>query len=254
MNESRECPERERLVGVLYDDASPEERERVEQHLASCDPCRRELEELHDVRNQLLVWSPPADGIDLAVVPAHQARGPSRWMPTWGLAAAAVILLAVGAAVANLEVRVGQGQLVIRTGWSTPASAPAPAPAAGVSSEPWRTELAAAEGRLRADIDARQRAAFRAAGTVNASDGSMNSEELDRRMRALRRLVEESEAKQQRELALRMAQLTRELETQRRGDLGRIERGLGQLEGTAGAEAAQQRELLNYLVRVSQRR
>jgi hypothetical protein len=34
----------------------------------------------------------------------------------------------------------------------------------------------------------------------------------------------------------------------------RIEYGLGQLEGATGAEVARQRELLNYLVTVSQRR
>ncbi|MBI3263529.1 MAG: hypothetical protein HYZ58_10320, partial [Acidobacteria bacterium] len=45
----------------------------------------------------------------------------------------------------------------------------------------------------------------------------------------------------------------REFEAQRRVDLTRIEQGFGRLEGVTGQEAARQRELLNYLVRVSQR-
>lgn len=73
-------------------------------------------------------------------------------------------------------------------------------------------------------------------------------------MRRMRSVVSESEARQQRELALRMAQLSSELDLQRRSDMVRIGRGLGQLEGANGAEAARQRDLLNYLVRVAQRR
>ena len=56
------------------------------------------------------------------------ARPWFRFSPAWGLAAAAVLLLAIGAAIANLDVRYGSDGLVVRTGWnhavrSTPASA-----------------------------------------------------------------------------------------------------------------------------------
>jgi hypothetical protein len=44
----------------------------------------------------------------------------------------------------------------------------------------------------------------------------------------------------------------RELESQRRADLVRIDQSFGQIEGTTGAAVAQQRELWNYLVRVAQ--
>jgi hypothetical protein len=65
-------------------------------------------------------------------------------------------------------------------------------------------------------------------------------------------LIEQSERRQQRELALRLAQVVRDVDAQRRADLLRVDQNLGQLEGQTGAAAAQQRELLNYLVRVSQ--
>ena len=251
MSESRQCPENERLVGLLYEELEAADRDQIERHLASCESCRREIDELRGVRRQLQAWSPPSDGIDLAVVPARELRWARRWAPAVGLAAAAVLVLAVGAAVANVEVRVGPGEVVIRTGWFGSEPEPAPTPVAAAVDEPWRAEVAAVERRLRAALEAEQRAALRAAPAPDVGARPVSGAALDRRVRSL---IAESEGKQQRELALRMAQLTRELAAQRRSDLVRIERGLGQLEGTAGAEAAQQRELLNYLVRVSQRR
>jgi hypothetical protein len=43
------------------------------------------------------------------------------------------------------------------------------------------------------------------------------------------------------------------MDTQRRSDLRRVADGLGVLEGRTGAAVAQQRELMNYLMRVSQK-
>jgi hypothetical protein len=67
----------------------------------------------------------------------------------------------------------------------------------------------------------------------------------------MRALVAESEQRQQRELALRVAQLQRDFDGQRRADLRRIQDNLGQLGGWTGAEVARQRDVLNYLLRVS---
>lgn len=66
-------------------------------------------------------------------------------------------------------------------------------------------------------------------------------------------MIERSEQRQQQELALRLAQVVRDVDAQRRADLLRVEQNFGQLEGQTGAAMARQRdELLNYLVRVSQ--
>jgi len=51
-----------------------------------------------------------------------------------------------------------------------------------------------------------------------------------------------------------MGQLVRDVDTQRRADLVRIEQNMGQLEGATGQTADSLREQINYLVRVSQRR
>jgi hypothetical protein len=66
-------------------------------------------------------------------------------------------------------------------------------------------------------------------------------------------LVDESEQRQQRELAFRFAQLLRETEVQRQTDLLRIDQQLGQLQGFTEAEVVQHRELMDYLVLVAGR-
>jgi hypothetical protein len=71
-------------------------------------------------------------------------------------------------------------------------------------------------------------------------------------MTRVRALIEESEQRQQRELALRTAELVRDFDSQRRVDLAQIQRNFGQIEGLTGAEVREQREMLNYLIRASQ--
>ncbi len=69
----------------------------------------------------------------------------------------------------------------------------------------------------------------------------------------VRAMIDESEQRQRRELALRTTEVVRDFDAQRNDDLVRIERTLGQMDGTTGVEVAQQRQMLNYLMRVSQR-
>jgi len=69
----------------------------------------------------------------------------------------------------------------------------------------------------------------------------------------VRELIEASETRQQREMALRIAQVVRDMDSQRRADLARVADGIGVLEGRTGAAVAQQREMMNYLMRVSQK-
>ena len=67
----------------------------------------------------------------------------------------------------------------------------------------------------------------------------------------MRGLLDESERRQQRELALRVAEVLRDVNAQRAADLVRIDRSLGIVQNNTGVEVAKQRELLNYLVRAS---
>jgi hypothetical protein len=50
-----------------------------------------------------------------------------------------------------------------------------------------------------------------------------------------------------------MAEVVRDMDAQRRADLRRVADGIGVLEGRTGAVTVQQREMMNYLMRVSQK-
>jgi hypothetical protein len=255
------CDDTHRLVSYLYSESLPEERAAVESHLATCPACAAEYAGLQDVRVQLAGWQPP--DVDLgfrmtrASAPADASATTSTRarrfaLPAWGQAAAAVLVLSAGAAIANLEIRYGSDGVTVRTGWRQNADprvqAPAPGPARTVvRDDAWKGALADSEKRLRAEFAAQRTVTPQ---PLLTRTGATNDDLL----RQVRALIEESERRQQRELALRVAQVSTDVESQRRADLVRIEQNMGQIEGLTGAEAARQRELLNYLVRVSQRR
>jgi hypothetical protein len=252
MNERRVCAEREALVGYLYGETDELERRRVERHVEVCASCAVELRDLRFAREQLPAWTPPDVTLgfritrDEAPLPVWKA-----WqLPAWLQAAAAIVLVAGAAGIANLDVRYGTGGLVVRTGWSTPL----PESAANTGLE-WRAELAALEQRLRRDLSASSSVdAALGAHIGPAAPASTPATRDAETLRQVRELLQASERKQQQELALRVAQLARDVDVQRRADLVRIEQGLGQLEGQTGAAIAQQREWLDQLVRVSSQR
>jgi hypothetical protein len=256
------CQDKERLVSYLYDEHTDAERDAVEAHLARCRDCSDELAELGGVRQHLAAWRTPEIDLGFRVVRESLAAAgrPSRWrVPTWAAwPAAAVLALAVGAAIANVELRYDTGGVTIRTGWSRGAP-PVVRPAAttgastqavsrvprsaGMTDEAWRSALADTERRLREEFTR-----TRAAATADASGVTAPSPDRADLVRQVRALIEESERRQQRELALRLAQVVQDVETQRRADLVQIEQNLGQIEGLTAA----QRDMMQYLVRVSE--
>ncbi len=177
------------------------------------------------------------------------------------MAAAAVVFLAVAAAIANLEITYGRDGISVRTGWSrTPVTAQQTTPAAAASQPAGSQrvdaqavsagDLAALEKRLRMEFQALAvgSAAAKHAGSATARATAAppaNAQLLQR----VQDLIDQSETRQRRELALRVAQVVRDFDTQRQTDLVRIQQGLGQIEGTTAAD----RQVLNYLVRASQR-
>jgi hypothetical protein len=205
---------------------------------------------MSEVRTQLASWRMPAAELGFRITRDRVDR--TRWwrVPAWAQAAAAVLVLSAGAALANLDIRYEPGGgLTLRTGWSRQPPPPAAAaPAVSARTAPadaeWRAALASLERRLRTELAPRAQTEAPAAAHVGSTADLM---------RQVKALVQASEERQQRELALRLTQVVQDVEAQRRNDLVRIEQNMGQIEGVTGAEAARQRELLNYLVRVSQR-
>ncbi|HSL24362.1 MAG TPA: zf-HC2 domain-containing protein [Vicinamibacterales bacterium] len=255
------CGEHETLVGYLYDELNAGERAAFEEHLATCGECRVALEEMRGVRAELASWRVPERAFGFTIVPVADAAAPTAdrtgrgraarpWWASGALAAAAVVLLAVAAAIANLEITYGDGGVRVRTGWSQQpeparqaAAAPQPSQLQGTAVS--RDDLAALERRLRTEF----RGVAAIAPPPASRTAGASAQANDVLLRRVQELIEQSELRQRRELALRVAQMVRDFDSQRQTDLVRIQQGLGQLEGNTAAD----RQLLNYLVRVSQR-
>ena len=255
------CDSKELLVGYLYDELDGAERRAFETHLLGCAECRSELPGLKATRSRMVSWAPPAPDLEFRIVRGAGTPAPARarFAPAWGLAAAAVLVLAAGAALANVEVRYGNDGVVVRTGWGRvdPQGAQAP----GSSSTPQivpaaaSPEIAGLERRLRDLEGAMQRAAATttaapASGGVQAVSANLNDAEL---MKRVRQMITEAESRQQTELALQLAQVFKDFDRLRRADLALIQQGLGQYQGVTNAEIAQQRDMLNQFIRVASR-
>ncbi len=236
------------IVAYVYGDIEPAERERFEGHLAECSTCRTEIEELSIVRQQLARWSPPEPARALAFSPPVAPARRSAWdllgdLPAWAQVAAALLVLGISAGIANLEVRYDSSGVTVRTGWQPPAESAAPAaieqaaavqpaaaPPATADAAPWRAEFAALSEELRQESGA------------------------DETLRRVRALIAESERRQQRELALRVAELTLEVDKRRAGDLARVQRAIDAVGTSAGVAVNQNQQMIKSLaLRVGQR-
>jgi anti-sigma factor RsiW len=272
------CGDPAALAGYVYDECEAEEREAMSRHLTACRACAEEVAALRATREQLAAWTPPQAALGFRIVAAEATPAPvgveaprvapfaaaksaPRWnwaaVPAWAQTAAAVLLFACGAAVAalmNLEIRYDAAGVSVRTGWQQPAAESA-APAAPATAVAISDEVIAR--RVRNEIR-RVQAEEGGKGPVGAgvreADAASAPASAEAMMRRMRSLIAESEQRQQRELALRLAQAVRDVDLQRRADLARIESTVVPMEGVTREEIQQQRRILNYLMNVSQTR
>jgi len=258
-------PDRDdRIVAYIYDQCEPSERRAFESHVGICVACQTELAELETVRAHLSRWSPPeARVLSFVTTPTQTAAEGSHpprggWaqvaaMPVWAQAAAAVLVLGVALGAANVQVRVDDGGLSVTTGWMSASATVAVAPARQADEAPWRADLVSLEEQLRTEL--RTAAVRAAAPSGSASNVGLSTQGTDDMVRRVRTLIDESERKQQRELALRVAEMARESQAQRQADLLRIDRSLGFIQANTGAEMMRNRQRLNSLaVQVNQTR
>ena len=259
----------ERIVACLYGELESGERARFESHVATCAACREELAALGAVRGQLSQWMVPDPAFPIAPVQHEMFDSkvrPARArvmallaeIPAWTQVAAALLFLGVAAGIAHLDISYDQRGLSVRTGWSRQESTAEQAGAAAaaiqvpVSMRPWRADLDNLERQLRAEF--LMTAAPQTASGARAVEPAVNEAAL---VRSVRPLIEESERRQERELALRLAETARDVEVQRRSDLEKInyliQGHMGAVQDT-GAEVMRQRRMINDLaVRVAQR-
>ena len=250
------------LVAYLYDDIEPRAREAFEAHVPDCLTCRTELDALSDVRVGLAAWAPPdvLDGIGgtaprstLRIVNPELPRVSTGFRtfaaaPVWLQAAAAMLVVAASLGLANLNLTYSPSAgLSVSTGWMRPAPAvtPVPAPvvtAAAPAPGPWQADLTVLEQKVMAGVKAQL-----AATQAPDDDAAL--------LARVRNIVQESERRQQRELALRVAEVARESQVQRQADLVKIDRNLGLIQRSTGVEVMRTQQQLNTLAqRVSQQR
>ncbi len=260
MSETFRCDDKEMFVAYLYDEIDIDGRREVERHMRTCGACAREAEVLQGVREDLASWQPPEPDLGFVIMqkPATVLRS-GRWarlgsVPAWAQAAAAVLVLGVGAAVANLQIRYDNEGVTVRTGWMAPAAADHQPPRRAVSQnvssrdESWRLNCrrsksgCAAISRRRSDAQAARPLA------VRASETNIDPAALMRRVEAL---VNASEQRQRDEIGLRLTQAQRDWSMQRRADMDRIDQRVGSLQGRTLMNAAGQQEMMNLLRRVS---
>ena len=254
----------ETIVAFLYDELDASRRRDFNAHLLTCVVCRDEVAGLRTVRTQLARWEPPALASPTPPVAATSRPAWWRTVPAWAQVAAALLFLGVSAGIANLDVRYDQNGLSITTGWSRGSGG---SRGSGVPSEaqsaklgqglnmgagaaadaPWRSDLTALERQLRSELRAFQPPAPAGQAVRVASPSDAET------LRRVRALLDESEKRQQRELALRIAEVVRDVNAQRQVDLRNIDHTLGIVRNEVGVEVLKQRQSLNLLYRASQR-
>jgi anti-sigma factor RsiW len=253
------CVEIDALLGYVYDECDPAERLRVSEHLLACAACAEEVAGLRGARQELAGWVPPEVALGFQISQASNSGVASRagastrsshpvvmpvrvawWrqpLPAWGQAVAATVLFGLGMAAGSR----GQGTVA--------AGTPSRPTTAAVSA----TDLANLEERLGQEL-AKVRAAAPAATVAPAAVRASSEGRDEELLRQMRQLIRESENRQEESFTVRAAQLVRDAEIQRRVDMAQMQQTLTQLQGTTGEEVRRQREMLNYLVNVSQRR
>ena len=237
------CADKETLVTYVYGECDPATRSLVETHLATCANCADEVSAFGAVRTTLIEWTPPerAGSFRLvreeAEVTEAKVLRPSRWwqspLPVWARAAAAVLVVAGGAALANLEVRYDKDGFVVRTGWqhqavvaqqTVPGDAHVVAAAQRPSSSPeaWRSELASLERQLREEI---RQASAASRANPGATPAPVNASIYNERqaMAQVRAIVDESAQRQQDEMATRIAQIAGGFQLPQRGGVMRVQ-------------------------------
>lgn len=240
------------LVAYLYDDIAAAERVAFETHVATCLPCRSELAELQSVRSTLAQWATPESSrvsLQSPVASLQSSPGPRAWwhsVPVWAQVAAAMLVLGVSASIANLDIRYDRNGLNVTTGWSKPAAPVAQAVPAATTDAPWRAEIAALQTELRSGMRA-QAATVAAASTLRpaSASGAMSDEEFGRRVRVM---LNDSEKKQQKELAVQLVQLQKDFYAQRQADLRRNNQLFRDVMSTYGDEIVKQQRQINYLL------
>jgi hypothetical protein len=215
--------------------------------------CRDEVNALRGVRADLAAWTPPHPNLGFRIVQDRKPSWRAWWFsPAFGLAAAALIVLAAASALAHVQVSYGPDGVVIRAGRSSPPAARSTMSDRSAARERVEKDALAVETNTDALGDIRRRltnlevaSRLSPAHQSAAAGARISDAEI---LRRVRELVAQSESRQLQELALRISQVMRDVDAQRVADLTRIQQGFGRIDAMTTAEAAAHRDLANYIL------
>ena len=233
------------LLDYLYEEGDPAERLKIAKHLQECATCSVAVLELQNVRNMLGEWTPPGSELGFRIVQdgeaSHRATSEPearrRWawrqaLPGhaagWLQAAAAILLFVAGMAASQLRLDYADGALTLRTRSSEPAS---------IRTVSITLPADSTEPMLENRVPSAPEAVV--------PTPLISGDQTERLLQRVRSMIDQSEQRQQRELALRLSQVAREVDTQHQADLVRMQQSLGQ------QQELSQRELLDMLVKTS---
>lgn len=199
---------RESMLEVLYGEAAPDVTRRVEDHLEVCASCREDLAAFRRVRSGLRGFTLPAF--------AAPQRRPSV-LGVRGLAAAAAVLVALGASFAQARLSALERRLE-----------------------------AQGQSHAREVAELRQALVAAPAPAARLSDGEV--------IRRVTEMLRESEERQGQRLDASLRELSQRSAEQRRYDLARVSAGLSYLDGRSGQHAARTAELMGHLLQAAEQK
>jgi len=153
----------------------------------------------------------------------------------------------VSASIANLDLRYDRTNgLSIKTGWSKPASAPAvaAAPAADTNAAQWRAELTAMQQQLRKEMRLQAQTVAASSAPVPSAASATSDDDVRRLVRVM---LDESEQKQKKDLALQLVQLQQDLYAQRQADFSKLYQTIGIVQSTTNQQLAKQASAISLV-------
>jgi hypothetical protein len=230
MSENYGCRDHEALIAYVYGEDDAGNCDRLAEHVAQCPSCAEEIAALRATRSALAAWSPPETALGFRisraseVAPAPVLRPAAWWrqpLPAWAQAAAAVLMFAAG-------ITVGSRQEPIPAPPATGAAAtPANPRTASDTAVPVvsRDDLAALDQRLRTLETARVASAPRLVTAVRPVDEA----ELLHRVETMITASEQRQRSETARLVDAVEVVAQNIAAQRRADMERVERRIGQV-------------------------
>ena len=225
--------DKELLIDYLYGELASREQEAFDRHLASCADCRDEVAGLRGARTHLQSWAPPEPELGFQIVRGigRSVTMSRRWWglsPAWGLAAAAMLVGAVSAAIAQVEVTASANGISVRTGWNRTVAPATPAAAVDAASSAALTRMETRVRELEAKLAGGTTTLTPTSLTPGAAVTSRTSDaEL---LRIVRRMIEQSEERQQTGFAERVLRVNSDYGVARRTDLDQVGRRMDQIQ------------------------